>query len=64
MRIGGRDVIRFGPPGALDFRGETFDLDLVADQRIVAAYTVAERDHLMSVSVLTVEVQPDGEGTR
>jgi len=64
VRIGGRDVIRFGPPGALDFRGETIYLDLVADQRIVAAYTVAERDHLMSVSVLTVEVLPDGDGTR
>ena len=64
VRPGGRDVIRFGPPGALDFRGDTTYVDLVEDERIVCTYTVTELEVLLSVSLLTVEVHPDGAGTQ
>jgi len=63
VRVGGRDVIRFGPTGSLDYRGVTDYVDLVEDQRIVSTYTVAERDVVMSVSLLTVELRPAGDGT-
>lgn len=64
FRVGGRDVIRFGPAGHLAYRGDTRYEDIVDDHRIVFTYTVAEHDRLMSVSVMTVELYPDGEGTR
>lgn len=64
VRVGGRDVIRFGTGGSLDFRGDTTYVDLVEDRRIVSTYTMTERDVLLSVSLLTVELRPDGEGTR
>lgn len=63
VRVGGRDVIRFGSGGSLDYCGDTTYVDLVEDRRIVATYTMAERSVLLSVSLLTVELQPDGVGT-
>lgn len=64
VRVGGHDVIRFGQDGALDFKAETLYVDLVDARRLVATYTVRERDTLVSISLLTVEIAGDGTGTR
>ena len=64
VRVGGRDVIRFGRAGTLDFRGDSTYVDIIPDGRIVSTYTVTERDVLISVSLLTVELVTRGTGTR
>jgi uncharacterized protein YndB with AHSA1/START domain len=64
FRVGGCDVVQFGPPGELVYRGETRYENIVSDSRIVSTYTIAEDDKPMSVSVLTVELLAAGKGTR
>jgi uncharacterized protein YndB with AHSA1/START domain len=64
FRVGGREFHRVGPPG-----GElhTFDAhyeDIVPDERIVFAYQMLQGDRRISVSLTTVELSPDGPGTR
>jgi uncharacterized protein YndB with AHSA1/START domain len=56
VRVGGRDSISFGPPGDLRYRADTTYHDLVADTRLVFAYTVRDGDELLSVSLTTVEL--------
>lgn len=63
FRVGGHEVSRLGPPGDPRFRAETNYLDIVADQRIVMAGTMAERETRISASLATVELLPEGDGT-
>lgn len=64
FRVGGHEVSRFGPPGDPIFRAETHYLDIVPDQRIVMAGTMAERETPISASIATVELLPAGDDTR
>lgn len=64
FRPGGHEVSRFGPPGEPRFRAETHYLDIVPDQRIVMAGTMAEDGRHISASLATVELVPAGDGTR
>lgn len=64
FHAGGHEVSRFGPPGDPIFRAETTYLDIVPDQRIVMAGTMAERDVRISASLATVELMADGDGTQ
>ena len=64
FRVGGREVTRGGPPGG---EVHTFDAryyDIVPDQRIVFAYDLLLDETRISVSLATIELKPDGSGTR
>ena len=64
FRVGGRDVSRCGPAGSLMFDVELSYLDIVPEQRIVSVETVSQDATRLSVSLITVELQPSGKGTR
>jgi uncharacterized protein YndB with AHSA1/START domain len=63
-RAGGRELSRFTMPGMGEFRNDTVYQDIVADRRIVFAYTMSTPTHTFSASLATVELVADGEGTR
>jgi uncharacterized protein YndB with AHSA1/START domain len=64
FRVGGRELNRVGPPeGPL----HTFDAryhDVVPDRRIVYSYDMYVDERRISVSLATIELFPDGSGTR
>ena len=64
FRVGGRETSRFrfkdGPPVAND----TIYQDIVPDRRIVFAYAMTVGDKRISASLSSVELFPDGKGTR
>lgn len=64
FRVGGREVNRVAAPGgpvhAMDARYH----DIVADRRIVYSYAMHVGDARLSVSLVTVELEPAGAGTR
>lgn len=68
FRTGGVDVGRFrgaeGTPvaGAV-FTNRTTYLDIVANSRIVLAYTMSMGDYCFSASLATIELRPSGAGT-
>jgi uncharacterized protein YndB with AHSA1/START domain len=64
FRVGGREVnAGRDPAGRMHrFRGRFHDI--VDDERIVYAYDLHLDDRLVSVSLATVELQPDGARTR
>ena len=64
FRIGGREVVRVGPRGGTEHRNDTVYHDIVANERIVWSYTMRLGDKPISVSLSTVELRPDGSGTR
>ena len=64
FRPGGREINRGGPPGG---PVHTFDAryqDIVPDTRIVYSYDLYLDDQRISISLATVEIGPDGAGTR
>ena len=72
FRVGGfeKSSFRFsgGPPGAppagTAMANHTVYLDIVANERIVFAYTMLVGAHRMSASLATVELSASGSGTR
>lgn len=64
FRAGGRETCAFrygdGPPMSF----ESTILDIVPDRRIIFAYAMTIGGQRISASQATVELQPDGEGTR
>jgi uncharacterized protein YndB with AHSA1/START domain len=64
FRVGGFERSRFrfgdGPPMGND----TVYLDIVANRRIIIAYSMTMGDTPFSASLATIEFAPDGEGTR
>lgn len=64
FRVGGRDVSRCGPAGDPRFRVDARYLDIVPNRRIVFTERVGTGETALSVSLITVEIAPDGEGTR
>jgi len=64
FRVGGREVWRGGPPGAAPHRNDTYYHDIVADERIVWSYAMQVSGRRISVSLATLELSPDGTGTR
>jgi uncharacterized protein YndB with AHSA1/START domain len=43
---------------------ETVYLDIVENRRIISAYTMAKDDRRISASIATVDLVPEGSGTR
>ena len=64
FRVGGREVWRGGPPGDAPHRNDTYYHDIVADERIVWSYAMQVSGRRISVSLATLELSPDGTGTR
>jgi uncharacterized protein YndB with AHSA1/START domain len=61
FRAGGRELWRGGSP---EHRNDTIYQDIVADRRIVYSYAMRIGGALMSISLVTVEFEPAGTGTR
>jgi uncharacterized protein YndB with AHSA1/START domain len=64
FRVGGRELNRGGPKGGPVYTFEGHYQDIVTDQRIVYSYSMHLDQTLISVSVATVELHPEGAGTR
>ena len=63
FRVEGAERWRFRANGKL-MTNDTFYLDIVPDRRIVFAYTMSAGDVRFSSSHNTVELVPDGNGTK
>ena len=65
FRVGGREVSRVAAPdGGPVYTYEARYQDIVANRRIVYAYDMYLDDQRISVSLATVELEPNGAGTR
>ncbi len=64
FRVGGRERISGGPPGGQIHAFDCRYVDIVPNRRIVYAYDMHLDDARISVSLTTVELQPDGAGTK
>jgi len=63
FRVGGLERSSFGPKGAPTFREEGRFLDIVPKTRIVSAGTMHEGEVRISITLCTVELAADGDGT-
>ena len=64
FRVGGREINRGGPPDGPVFTFEARYADIVPNERIVTTYDMYMGKQRISVSLATVELVPDGSGTR
>jgi uncharacterized protein YndB with AHSA1/START domain len=64
FRIGGREVNSGGPKGGTVHTFNATYLDIVENQRIIYAYDMHLDDVRISVSLATIELLPEGQGTR
>lgn len=71
FKVGGHEMSRFSPskaqgPIKLDdvFGNDTWYLDIAPGQRIIFAYNMSKNGVTFSSSLATVEIHPDGAGTR
>src|SRR5262245_14099009 len=67
FRVGGRErarsVIGDGPFKGTVLTNDTVYQDIIANERIVFAYTMSLGDRRISASLVTVELRPRGTGT-
>lgn len=63
FRVGGREQCRFkvtsGPVEGKTIVNETVYLDIIPNQRIIAAYTMAFESDCFSASLITIEMSPE-----
>jgi uncharacterized protein YndB with AHSA1/START domain len=64
FRIGGRETNSGGPKGGPVHRFEAIYQDIVPDQRIIYSYDMYLDDKRISVSLATMELKPEGTGTK
>lgn len=64
FRVGGHETNRGGPPGGTVHRFEARYQDIIENERIVYTYDLYLDDRRMSVSLATIELHPEAEGTR
>jgi uncharacterized protein YndB with AHSA1/START domain len=64
FRVGGREHVSGGPVGGPVHAFDATYYDIVPDERIVYAYDMHLDAAPMSVSVATIELTPEGDGTR
>jgi uncharacterized protein YndB with AHSA1/START domain len=64
FRVGGSEISRAGPVGGPVHSFEARYLDIVPERRIVYSYDLHLDDFRMSVSLATIELRPDGKGTK
>jgi uncharacterized protein YndB with AHSA1/START domain len=63
FRVGGHERACFGPKGAPNLREEGRFLDIVSNERIVSAGTMHKDEVRISMTLCTVELAADGDGT-
>jgi uncharacterized protein YndB with AHSA1/START domain len=64
FRVGGREVNHARSPGGQDMSFESHYHDIVADQRIAYTSTLSVADTVVTVSLTTVELTPEGDSAR
>ena len=64
FRVGGREFESGGPRGAPSHTYEATFRDIVPNERIVTSYVMHLGETKISVSLATVELRPEGAGTR
>jgi uncharacterized protein YndB with AHSA1/START domain len=64
FRVGGRERSRFGPPGDPAYLSDGIYLDILPGERIITGGTMHDRDARATATLCTVEMYPDGSGTR
>ena len=65
FKVGGRELMRFGPKDLPNLMSDGLFLDIVADERIVSAGTMHRDGQRISVTLCSVEFADDAEaGTR
>ena len=64
FRVGGREVNRVAAPDGPVYTYEARYQDIVANKRIIYGYDMYLDDRRISVSLATVELEPDDAGTR
>jgi uncharacterized protein YndB with AHSA1/START domain len=64
FRVGGRESVSGGPPGGPVHVFNAVYQDIVPNERIVSTYDMHLDDTRISVSLATVELEPEGTGTR
>lgn len=64
FRPGGREIWRGGPRGGPVHRNNTTYHDIVPGERIIWSYEMYLGETRISVSVATVQLRPEGAGTR
>ena len=64
FRVGGRESNSGGPEGGPVHRFNAIYQDIVENEPIIYAYDMHIGDQRISVSLATIELAPDGKGTR
>jgi uncharacterized protein YndB with AHSA1/START domain len=64
FQVGGRERVSGGPPGGPVHSYDARYQDIVPNERIVYTYDMHLDDKRISVSLATVELEPEGDGTR
>jgi uncharacterized protein YndB with AHSA1/START domain len=64
FEVGGREGGRFRYEGGPDITNDTVYQDIVPDRRIVFAYNMTVGGKRISASLATIELVPEGDGTR
>lgn len=64
FRVGGREVSAGGPAGGVLHRFDATYYDIIENERIVYAYEMHLDDVRISVSIATIELKPQGAGTK
>lgn len=64
FRVGGRETDAGGPEGGFVSTMHAIYHDIIQDERIVYTYEMLLDGERMSVSLSTVEIEADGDGTR
>jgi uncharacterized protein YndB with AHSA1/START domain len=64
FRVGGREVSSGGPSGGPIHIYRAIYWDIVPNERIVYTYEMLRDETRISVSLTTVDLKPEGEGTR
>ena len=64
FRVGGREYNRGGPKGGPVHSFAAIYQDIVPNERIVFTYDMHLDDRRISVSLQTIELKPEGRGTR
>ena len=64
FRVGGRERVSGGPPGGTIHHYSALLWDIVPNERIVSTYEMHADETRISVSLATLELKPEGGGTR
>ncbi|MFD1952988.1 SRPBCC family protein [Paenibacillus thailandensis] len=64
FRVGGREYSRGGPSSGPVYTFDAYYQEIVPNERLVYTYSMDQGETRISVSVATVEIVPDGDGTK